>query len=140
MAQGERALDGWLAANGHRGPEEFDLAAPRWRERPADVEALAAGMVGARNPLETHRERSQAIDARLSEIRATLPPAERDELDRAIDLLQRYLPFREDGKHYLMLGYELLRDVAREAGRRLKLGEDVVLVQPASLGGGPVLE
>jgi pyruvate,water dikinase len=44
--------------------------------------------------------------------------------DRA-SLASRYLRLREDGKYYLMLGYELLRQVALEVGRRLGIGEDV---------------
>ena len=40
-------------------------------------------------------------------------------------LVCRYVAFREDGKHYLMLGYDLLRDLALELGRRLGVGEDV---------------
>ena len=38
------------------------------------------------------------------------------------------MPFREDGKYYLMLGYDLLRDLALEIGRRLEIGDDVFLL------------
>ena len=47
------------------------------------------------------------------------------ELDRLVGLLRRYVSFREDGKDFLMMGYDLLRDVALEAGRRLDIGEDI---------------
>ena len=50
------------------------------------------------------------------------------ELDRLLESLWRYVPYREDGKYYLMLGYDLLRDVALEAGRQLEIGEDVFLL------------
>ncbi|MCW2890438.1 MAG: hypothetical protein JWL58_7300, partial [Streptosporangiaceae bacterium] len=56
---------------------------------------------------------------------ARLPKADRAELTRRVDLVRRYVAFREDGKDFLMLGYDLLRDVAVEAGRRLEIGEDV---------------
>ena len=34
VAQGKRTLEQWLNDHGHRAPEEFDLATPRWREQP----------------------------------------------------------------------------------------------------------
>ena len=39
IARGETTVDEWLESFGHRAPEEFDLATPRWRERPDAVEA-----------------------------------------------------------------------------------------------------
>ena len=42
--------------------------------------------------------------------------------------MRRYIAFREDGKDFLMLGFDLLRDVTREAGRRLDIGEDVLFL------------
>ena len=45
---------------------------------------------------------------------------DRAEFDQRIDLVRRYVAFREDGKDFLMLGYDLLRDLALEAGRRLE--------------------
>ena len=35
------------------------------------------------------------------------------------------MPFREEGKDYLMRGYDLLRDVALEFGRRLDVGDGI---------------
>jgi phosphohistidine swiveling domain-containing protein len=39
------------------------------------------------------------------------------------------LPYRETGKHYLMMGYELIRSVLVEMGRRLGLGDDVFFLR-----------
>ena len=38
------------------------------------------------------------------------------------------MPFREDGKYYLMMGYDVLRDLALEIGRRLEIGDEVFLL------------
>ncbi|MDP6635657.1 MAG: PEP-utilizing enzyme, partial [Phycisphaerae bacterium] len=56
-----------------------------------------------------------------------------ERFDDLIGLLRRYIPFREDGKYYLMLGYDLLRDVALEAGRRLNIGDDVFFLTDREL-------
>lgn len=43
-----------------------------------------------------------------------------------VELARRYMIFREDGKFYLMVGYDLLRDVALEAAKRIGAeGDDV---------------
>jgi pyruvate,water dikinase len=62
-----------------------------------------------------------------------MAPADRAELDARVGLLRRYVSFREDGKEFLMLGYDLLREVALEAGRRLEMGEGVFYLQREEL-------
>ena len=54
-----------------------------------------------------------------------LTGAQRREFDGLSALVRRYVALREDSKDFLMLGYDLLRDLAREAGRRLDIGDDV---------------
>ena len=128
VASGTASLDDWLAAYGHRAPDEFDLATPRWRERPEAVRAMAAHLAGGTSPLAMHRTRAEDAAKRAAQVAARLPRAHRAEFDRRLALVRRYLRFREDGKCYLMLGYDLLRDMALEAGRRLDIGEDVFLL------------
>jgi rifampicin phosphotransferase len=129
LARGRLALDAWLAEHGHRGPEEFDLAAPRWRERPAEVAAMARGLADAEvAPEVLHRRRLQTARATAGRLAARLSRGDRREFVALVALVGRYLRFREDGKHWLMLGYELLRDLAREADRKLRLGDDVFLL------------
>lgn len=128
LAIGRQTLDEWLAENGHRASEEFDLASPRWRERPELVEAMAARLADGPSPHARHAESTARSAARWSEVAAKLPRAARDRLQSAVELVHRYLRFREDGKHFLMLGYDLLRDLAVEAGRRLAIGDDVFLL------------
>jgi len=47
----------WLAQFGHRGPEEFDLAAPRWREQREEVRKMAAPLADGPSPAATHHAR-----------------------------------------------------------------------------------
>ena len=128
VAAGAGSVERWIEANGHRAPEEFDLATPRWRERPEAVAAMASHLAGGASPLAMHARRAEAAARRAEERAAHLPPRDRREFSERLALVRRYLRFREDGKHYLMMGYDLLRDVALEAGRRLEIGEDVFLL------------
>ena len=128
IAHGMTTVDPWLASFGHRAPEEFDLATPRWRERPDAVAALAGHLKDAQSPVARHRKRTEECAARTRELRNTLDDAAAREFDEKLSLTHRYLRFREDGKFYLMLAYDLLRDLALEAGRRLDIGTEVFLL------------
>ncbi len=125
LAQGDLDIDAWLAKYGHRAPEEFDLASPRWREKPDAVKQMAGHLKDGDAPLRLHEKRAAAAQARADELAQDLAAAGRREFHEHLELARRYLHFREDGKYYLMLGYDLLRDVARELGRRLELDDDV---------------
>lgn len=125
VAKGKRSLEAWLVAHGHRGPGEFDLATPRWREQPDRLRDMAARLATGEPPLERFRRGSDAAAAQAAKLRAQLAPAAAREFDRRLGLVHRFMPFREEGKDYLMLGYDLLRDVALELGRRLDVGEGV---------------
>ncbi|HVT81958.1 MAG TPA: PEP/pyruvate-binding domain-containing protein [Phycisphaerae bacterium] len=129
LAHGERGVQSWLDEHGHRGAGEFDLAAPRWREKPAALIDMAARLAKGEKPLERHRKSAEETNRRIAAIHARLMKVEGDaavtEFDRRLDLVRRYMPFREDGKDFLMMGYELLREVACEFGRRLGIGDGV---------------
>ena len=131
LAEGRIDATTWLAEHGHRAPEEFDLATARWCERPAALTAYAANLKGGADPLAMHRDRVAMAAAKAAELRAAMPAKEQATFDALIDILQRYMRFREDGKHWLMEGYALLRTLALEAGRRLELGDDIFLLDEA---------
>lgn len=125
LGKGERTLESWLTAHGHRAPGEFDLASRRWREQPTAVREMAARLAKGESPLERNQRNSERIFGRVEALRARLSHHDCANFDRLVSLVRRYMPFREDAKDVLMLGYQLLRDVALEAGRRLEIGEDV---------------
>ena len=133
IAHGKTTVDEWLASFGHRAPEEFDLATPRWRERPDAVELLAGHLKDADSPLNRHHERTEQCKAEVFDLKATLDDTAAREFDEKLAVVHRYLRFREDGKFYLMLAYDLLRDMALEAGRRLEIGDDVFLLREEEL-------
>jgi phosphohistidine swiveling domain-containing protein len=115
VAQGRQSVEAWLANYGHRAIGEFDLAAPRWREIPDTLLAYAARLKDVPDPIELRRLRAEQARDRIDE----LPSQIAHDLCEQANLAQRYLVFREDGKHYLMLGYDLLRDMVLDASERL---------------------
>ncbi len=133
IVSGDGSVDQWLQQYGHRGPDELDLAAPRWREIPDEVAEMARRLEGGQDPIELHHAHVEQVAKRTDELRGGLSGAQRRQFDRLLGLLRRYIPFREDGKYYLMLGYDLLRDVALEAARRLEIGDDVFYLTASEL-------
>jgi len=133
MVVGTRTLEQWLADYGHRGADELDLASPRWREQADEVTALARRLAGGQDPMELHDAHLQKVRSLTTALRGRLPRRDGERFDRLLDLVKRYIPFREDGKYYLVMGYDLLRDVALEAAGRLGIGDDVFFLEVAEL-------
>jgi pyruvate,water dikinase len=133
VGRGAASLDDWIRAHGHRGPNEFDLAAPRWREQPDLLREAAVRLATGEDPLERHRRQSALVEQRIAGIRKNLSSRDRSEFDRCLDLVRRYLPFREESKDFLILGYGLLREIALEAGRRLGIGTDLFFLHRQEL-------
>ncbi len=130
VAEGGLDPAGWLHDFGHRAPEEFELSTPRWSERPEAVAGLANHLRGHEDPLARHAARhAEAADC-LVDLCRRLGAHDARTLRELAAVLSRYLPYREDGKHHLMRGYHLLRDLALEAARRLGIGDDVFFLTP----------
>ena len=66
-------LADWLDTFGHRGPEEMDLASSRWRERPAEVRAMAERLKTGADPRELHHARHAKTSRQLDDLRKRLP-------------------------------------------------------------------
>ncbi len=125
VGSGERTLADWLAEHGHRAPGEFELAEPRWRERPDDLLPLARSLAGGPQPLGQHRHQAEQAGRQAEALAARLEGREAATFRQRLAQLRALLPLREDAKDELMRGYALLRAVACEAGRRLAIGDDV---------------
>lgn len=138
IAQGELTLEDFLEKHGHRSVSEFELAQPRWREDPSYVEQIIASFHTNpnANPMKhlqsqrTHREKAKRRLARLPVSKAA---AFRKQINKVLDLTQRYMPFRESTKFYLMLGYELIRNALRELDRRYQLDGGIFYLVPDEL-------
>lgn len=131
VARGEATMEEFLERFGHRAVGEMELMEPRWREDPGYLEQVVArlGSSGGRNPEEIHgqkvREREAAekhLPQRLAEWGGS---SFQGDIDGLLAQARALLPYRENGKYYLMMGYELIRLAILELSRRWDLGNDV---------------
>ena len=138
VAQGELTLEDFLEKHGHRSVGEFELAQPRWREDPSYIEQIITSFHTNpdANPMKhlqaqrTNREKAKRRIARLPVGKAA---AFRKRINKVLALTQRYMPFRETAKFYLMLGYELIRKALLELDRRYQLDGGIFYLVPDEL-------
>jgi len=162
VAQGRLSLENFLDEYGHRAVGEFELAQPRWREDDSFVQKMikifqtseeippAPPLVkGGTSPAErfntqkTARQKAeQELDNLREEARGQGKEARqvgrstavmRQQITRELEFTQRYMPFRETAKFYIMLGYELIRKSLLELDRRFNLNGDIFYLTPEEL-------
>lgn len=125
VGKSKLGLDEWVSRFGFRGPGEFDLATPRWFERPGDLEEMAGRLAGQDSLGEIHHRRLAEAREAKEEFVKDLGEKEQAEFLVLLHRASRYARFREDGKCQLMRAYSELRRVALEMGNRLGIGEDI---------------
>jgi pyruvate,water dikinase len=129
VAAGQIGMKEFLDRYGHRGSPDYEISAPRWREDPRRVEAMAEAIARAGvDPFQKFEEQ-QRIRARAeahfsAEIRNDLwlRPWRRAIL-RELDYYQRYSPLRESTQALGFLFIELARRALLEAARRAGVGD-----------------
>ncbi len=135
VGAGEASLEEFLERHGHRAVGEMELMEPRWREDPGYVCRLADQMSRADgwDPVEMHErnveKRRAALDALPERLREWGGTSLEEDIRRLVARVQELLPYRENGKYYLMMGYELIRRVLVELGQRWDVGNDVFFLR-----------
>lgn len=106
-ARDEARLEEFLEAYGHRCPGEMELSQPRWREDAAALHAFLRPLAGDAQP----RGESNVFQTAWAQLPETLTcagaSAWQAEVGALVAEARALLPFREIGKHYLMMVYEL---------------------------------
>lgn len=134
VARGEAAMGQVLETYGHRTVGEMELAEPRYRENPRQLDATLQSMRhGDRSPEQIHREQAK----QRAEVEKELPTllakwggtSFREQIERSLRQTQKVLAYRESGKHYLMMGYELIRLAILELARRWDLAREVFFLK-----------
>ena len=111
----KNAIAEWTQKYGHRGFNELDIASPRWRESPDQVEVMADGLeAGATNPLV-----AQAARDRAEAMLRSLPLLLRWIMAYTIGRAAEGFRIREQGKSCLVAVVGISRLVFLEWGRRL---------------------
>jgi pyruvate,water dikinase len=135
VAHGKATMAEFLKRFGHRTVGEMELAVPRRREDPSPLERMLESYRGAsvRSPEELHaanRERRLKAERELPEVLAAWGgSSQREDFEDLMREAQTLLPYREIGKHWLMMGYELIRAAVMELSRRWDLGRDVFFLK-----------
>ncbi|MEC8423988.1 MAG: hypothetical protein VX000_09435, partial [Myxococcota bacterium] len=92
LARGETDEPSVLAEFGHRAPSSWELFSPRWREDPAQLRALARGLMGRPDPLVGAVTAVAQADAMSRQLPGDLRPV--------VTLARRYLRLREDQRFH----------------------------------------
>jgi len=131
VAQGRISLEYFLNEYGHRAVGEFELAQPRWREDASFVQKMIEIFKDSEETapverLKVQKAERQRTEQELDNLSAgRFAEAMRQQIARELEFTQRYMPFRETAKFYIMLGYELIRKSLLELDRRFKLNGDI---------------
>jgi phosphohistidine swiveling domain-containing protein len=128
LAEGKIDRAAFLKRFGHRGPQEMELAQPRWSEDPSALGGARGVSEGRTLPHATGSDAWERIAAE-----AKLSSLQRQIVEPELKSLQDYLSLRETGKHTLMKGYALIRRVLVELDRRHHLGGGIFFLTPEEL-------
>ncbi len=131
LAAGRLDRPTFLERFGHRGPNEMELASPRWSEEMAPP-PLAPG--GREEQTDKQASEHSVSDAWLRVAdEARLTSLQRNLLEPELKSLHTYLALRETGKHYLMKGYALLRRILLELDHRHQLNGGIFYLVPEEM-------
>jgi pyruvate,water dikinase len=119
FAAGELERAAFVEQFGHRARNEMELAQPRWREDEQALDALKKAHGRSSVGFETSSPPQQLTDLKL-----TGPAA------LWADRLRTYLGLREAAKHYLLLGYAVIRRTLVELDRRFALNGGIFYLLP----------
>lgn len=139
LASGEDVQSDFLTEFGHRGQNEMELSAPRWREQHPQ-----AGPHHNQPNLESEPTHQAGNEDLAEQLRSALSeagvPRQADALVGQLEFARRLLPLRETGRHELMRGFELIREVLEEIGRRLDVQSEVYFLTAEELFELPLSE
>jgi len=141
VARQQVSLAEFIDRYGHRAVGEMELSRPRWREDRTYVKQIVDVYLDESVP--SPESLHQANAARRQAAERALPATLRqwggscflEDITADLADAQAMLPYRETGKHYLMMGYEVVRLALTELARRWDLGRDVFFLRLAELRG-----
>ncbi len=126
LASGKMSRAEFLTEFGHRGTNEMELAQPRWSEAPQELDKLIRGA-------HAREHTSVTTDVEKIATEAKLAGPFRDQLAAKVQRLRTYLGLREAGKHYLLLGYQVIRRILVELDRKFGLNGGIFFLTPSDL-------
>ena len=124
VAHDRLSMQEFLQDYGHRAAGELELAQPRWREDISYVQSMVNmfrehGEIDPEAQFLSQKEKREKAESDIHERLSTgKAKAYRKSILTELQYTQRYLPYRETAKFYLIMGYELIRNALLELGRR----------------------
>lgn len=128
FASGALTRVAFLERFGHRGTNEMELSQPRWVEAPEQLDALVGTEKARGLPVPRVGDAWDRVAAE-----AKLSAAVKAQAGVWVDRLRTYLGLREAAKHYLLLGYAVIRRALVEFDRRYRLRGGVFFLLPDEL-------
>ncbi|NQZ69191.1 MAG: hypothetical protein HRT89_14115, partial [Lentisphaeria bacterium] len=140
VAHGKATMADFLELYGHRTVGEMELSEPRYREDPTQLDNILTSMKkSAKSPGDLHHghiEERTKLEKELPELLVSWGGSSlQEKIQENLKLTQELLAYRESGKYYLMMGYELIRLAILEFSRRWDLGRDIFFLQIDELAG-----
>jgi pyruvate,water dikinase len=135
VGKGQVAMEKFLDEYGHRAVGEMELSKPRFREDRSYLEQVLASQNVSEefSPAALHKKNELKREAAMAELPVTLKAwgggFMLEDVQAVAREAQALLPYREIGKHYLLMGYELIRSAIMELARRWDLGSDIYFLQ-----------
>jgi pyruvate,water dikinase len=135
VAKGQATMAEFLDKFGHRTTGEMELMEPRWREDQSYLNIIVKQLQsGSSHALgELHARNVQKREAAERELPSALVQAGGTSLREVIDDhladARALLVYRETGKYYLMMGYELIRANIVALGQSLGMGSDIFFLR-----------
>lgn len=118
------SLDDLIEEYGHLGPNELEIANPRYRNQPRLLEKLAGSLQG--NPAVELRNRAQAAAEAALQVCTKLPSSLVPVFQEDLQVARQYLAMREQAKFFYLMEYDLLRQVLIALSRKLEIEESLI--------------
>jgi pyruvate,water dikinase len=129
VARGEAPMEQFLEAYGHRTVGEMELSEPRYRENPHQLDTVLKSMSHSNFSPDLHHQNAHhrgEVEKKLPGLLAKWGGSSfYEQIETSLRQTQKLLAYRESGKHYLMMGYELIRLTILELARRWDLGREI---------------
>jgi pyruvate,water dikinase len=133
VARGEAPMEQFIEAYGHRTVGEMELSEPRYRENPHQLDSVLKSMKQSNFSPDLHHQNAHhrgEVEKKLPELLAQWGGSSfYEQLETSLRQTQKLLAYRESGKHYLMMGYELIRLAILELARRWDLGREIFFLR-----------
>ena len=139
VARDNGTQEDFIAKYGYRAVGEMELANDRWWEDDSYIEKIITAYKGdeVKSPAVLHElnaeQRKETESGLMETLREWGGSAYYEDVVVDMKEAQKMLPYREIGKDYLIMGYDIIRRALTELGRRWRIEGDVFFLHLSEL-------